>query len=189
MSDDPRTIQATPSGGPSSRWLTVPLEGFAACVLLAMAIMTCIDVIGREVFNAPLNGATELTQVMMPLIIFAVLPAVSYREDHITVDLLDLWYPDAGINVRQLVLNTIIALAMAGVAYQLWILGGELTELNDLTQYLQIPKGPIAYFISVMSAATSIMLFANAARYVRGRGPMSPGAEAADAHHKPLDIT
>ena len=165
-----------------------PLDGFAACVLLAMTIMTCIDVIGREVFNAPLDGATELTQVMMPLIIFAVLPAVSYQEEHITVDLLDLWYPDSGINVRQIVLNVIIALAMAGVSYQLWILGGEFIELNDRTQYLQIPKGPIAYFIGVMSGVTSIMLFINAARYVRGRGPMSPGTGETPPH-RPLDAT
>ena len=52
--------------------------------------MTCIDVVGRYFLNSPLDGATELTQLMMGLIVFAILPTVCYREEHVSVDLLDL---------------------------------------------------------------------------------------------------
>src|SRR3546814_8744945 len=53
-------------------------------------VCTFVDVVGRYVFNSPLPGALELTEIMMASLIFTILPVVSARSDHITVDLLVL---------------------------------------------------------------------------------------------------
>lgn len=163
-----------PSGSPLRRlrWLGVPLDGLAAFVLLGLAFLTCADVISREVFGSPLPATAELTAMLLPLIVFAVLPFLSFREEHIAVDLLDTWTPKQVIRPRQVMINILLAVAMGGVALQLWELGHYLTDFNDRTQFLRLPTGPIAYFIAVMCGLSAIMFFVTAIRYVFGSGPL-----------------
>src|SRR3546814_2116480 len=57
--------------------------GFAATILFCLMVCTFVDVVGRYVFNSPLPGALELTEIMMASLIFTILPVVSARSDHI----------------------------------------------------------------------------------------------------------
>ena len=171
---------AVPSLDSTDAWLKFG-DGASALVLFALMAMTCIDVVGRYFFNSPLDGATELTQLMMGLIVFAILPTVCYREEHVSVDLLDLWMPNSWINVRQAILNLLMAVMMLFVAWRVWISANFMADYGDATEFLAIPYAPITYFIAVMSGAASIAFLVNALRYFRGKGPMSP-------EHQTLEI-
>lgn len=171
MADDP-TDKAP--GSPRAR---LPLilfraatEGVSAVVLFVLMAMTCIDVTGRDLFNSPLNGATELTQLMLGIVVFGVLPVACYREDHITVDLLDSRFPKRLWHPRQALLNFLMAIMMAFVAWRVWVIGALQLDYGDTTEFLRIPLGPISYFIAVMSGIASLGLFAAAVRHLRGRG-------------------
>ena len=156
------------------RWLT---DGTSSLVLFALMAMTCVDVVGRYFFNSPLDGATELTQLMMGVIIFAVLPTVCFREEHISVDLMDIWFPERLINSRQLVISIITTVAMSAVAWRVWIVAERTTEYGDSTEFLGIAYAPIYYFVSVMCAFSAIAIACNIPRYIRGQGPLSPGRD------------
>ena len=106
-------------GNAAANMLRRLTDGTSSLFLFAMMVMTCIDVVGRYVFNSPLNGATELTELFMGILIFAVLPTVSYREEHVSVDLLDLWFPEKLINRRQLLINALAMVMMATVAWRM----------------------------------------------------------------------
>lgn len=160
--------------GPLARVLVRLLEGLAALNLLALMVLTCVDVTGRYLFNAPLDGAVELTRLLMAAVIFSALPVVSWREQHVSVDLMDLVFPRRWINARQAAMNAVAAVALAVVAWRVWILAARAAEYGDETEYLEIPLAPFAYFMSVMSAVTALALAVNVARYLAGRGPMSP---------------
>lgn len=169
MADDvPPGAKASTESQPNKLfgWLT---DGLSAFVLFGLMVMTCIDVFGREVLNAPLNGATELTQLMMGVIVFAVLPVVSLREEHITVDLLDKWFPRRLAPSRQVILNLMAGIMMAVVCWRVWIIGQFQTDYGDGTEFLQIPLGPISYFISILSGFTAVALFVNMYRHLTGR--------------------
>ena len=63
---------------------------YIACVaLFILMVMTFCDVILRSIFNAPIEAATELTRILMAILVFAVLPVMSARGDQIAVDLTD----------------------------------------------------------------------------------------------------
>ena len=67
-----------------------PLLGVAAGVLLfCMMSVTFVDVVLRYIFNAPLRGSFEVTELMLVVLIFAALPLVSRREEHVVMDFLD----------------------------------------------------------------------------------------------------
>ncbi len=154
--------------------LTKAGDGLSSVALFALMVMTCVDVTGRYFFNAPLDGATELTQLMMGVIVFAILPAVCFREEHVSVDLLDLWLPSRWINRRQFILNALMAIMLSAVAWRVWISADFMVEYGDATEFLGIPYAPITYFIAIMNGAAAIAFLFNAVRYVHGKGPMSP---------------
>ena len=108
--------------------LTKAGDGLSSVALFALMVMTCVDVTGRYFFNAPLDGATELTQLMMGVIVFAILPAVCFREEHVSVDLLDLWLPSRWINRRQFILNGLMAIMLSAVAWRVWISADFMVE-------------------------------------------------------------
>lgn len=150
-------------------------DGTSSLFLFAMMVMTCIDVIGRYVFNSPLNGATELTEFFMGILIFAVLPTVSFREEHVAVDLMDLWFPKKLINGRQLIINFVVMIMMATVSYRMFGFALKATDYGDSSEYLEIPYAPIYFFISATCGATAVAVLLNLPRYIKNKGPLSPG--------------
>ncbi len=157
--------QRGPSAGRFGLWLNRLADGASSLVLFALMAMTCIDVIGRYFFNAPLDGATELTQLMLGVIVFAVLPAVCLREEHISVDLLDRWFPAALTAPRSVALNLLMAVMMAAVSWRVWLLAEITADYGDATEFLAIPLAPITYFIAVLSGGGALAFAANAARH------------------------
>ena len=61
----------------------------ASVILLAMMLLTVVDVVARYVFNRPVRGAFEVTELMLVVLIFAGLPLVSYAEGHAVMDFVD----------------------------------------------------------------------------------------------------
>jgi TRAP-type C4-dicarboxylate transport system permease small subunit len=101
-----------------------------------------------------------------------VLPRVSWREEHVCVDIIDLVYPRRFIAVRQIAINALAALFMAVVTWRMWILADRLTDDGEVTMFLRLPKGPLAYFFVVMCATVTVVLALNVMRYAAGRGPL-----------------
>jgi len=61
----------------------------SAAVLFLMMIITAVDVVGRYVLNQPLPGGFEMTEMALAVLIYAALPLVSMRREHIVIDTLD----------------------------------------------------------------------------------------------------
>lgn len=126
-------------------------------LLLATALLTLADVVGRNLLNAPVPGATELTELALVAITFLLYPRVAWRDTHISVDLLD------GIMGRrakwlQWLLAALIGVAVFGVlAWRLWLLGDRISGYGDVTPYLRLPLGPVYYGMSILSGVTAIM--------------------------------
>ena len=60
----------------------------AVCILVAMMILTVLDVILRRVFNSPIPFSLELVEFMMVMTGFLGLAWCAMSESHIRVDLI-----------------------------------------------------------------------------------------------------
>jgi TRAP-type transport system small permease protein len=161
-----------PKQGGLGHWLIRGPDMIAAAMLLALTVVTCVDVFGREVLRAPVKGADELTVVFMALSVYAVFGSITWRESHVCVDLIDMIWPKPLTGARQIALNLIAAAFMAAVTWRIWIVAGRLAGDGEVTEYLRIPKGALAYFFAAMSAIATLCLVANCVRYLLGRGPL-----------------
>lgn len=172
----PREAPARARGG--LRLLLGASDVVAAGTLLALSTVTVVDVVGRYVFNSPIGGADELTVFLMAIGVYAVLPRISRREEHIAVDIIDLVYPRRWLGLRQALLNALGAAFMAMVTWRMELVASRMAGDNEVTMFLRLPKGPLAYFFTAMCAIATAMLAWNVVRYLRGRGPLQVPADA-----------
>lgn len=140
--------------------------GIVASVLLfALMIITFVDVIGRNFLNRPLPGAPELTQIFLATMVLLMLPSVSWRQDHIAVDIVDL-LKSRLLTVVQQILTAVIGAVLFGViGWRLWGLGERAGRFNDATVSLYIPLEPIFYCMSILAGATALTFAASLLRH------------------------
>jgi len=129
----------------------------ASAILFAMMMLTFVDVVARYVFNFPLRGAFEITELMLLVLIFAGLPLVSHADEHVTMDFIDrLLGPRALIFVVRTV-HVLVAAVMFFLTWQVWIKAGRLAGYGDTTDVLKILVGPFVYFMAMMIGLTGLV--------------------------------
>ncbi len=137
-----------------------------AGVLFALMTMTFFDVILRSVLNDPIESATELTRLFMAIIVFSALPMVSWRGEHIVVDLLDGLFNATAARIRDAVVNLASGALLLWPALRVWQLAARAREYGDTTEYLHIPQFYIAYFIAICTFFTAAALLARGGAFI-----------------------
>jgi TRAP-type C4-dicarboxylate transport system permease small subunit len=145
---------------PEHRWerRVDALLGIAASsLLMVMMLLTFVDVLGRYVFNRPIRGGFEITELLLLVLIFAGLPLVSHADEHITMDFIDrLLGPRARLLLDQAVHVSVAAL-MFFMAWQLWIKAGRIAAYGDTTDVLRIAYAPFVYFSAAMLGLSGLI--------------------------------
>jgi TRAP-type transport system small permease protein len=141
------------------------LGGAASAILLAMMLLTVLDVVGRYVFNRPVRGAFEITELMLVVLIFAGLPLVSYADEHAVMDFIDrLLAPGRRRTLRRAV-QAACAAFMFLLAWLVWLKADRIWAYRDTTDVLRIVYGPFVYFMATMIGfAGAIHLYKAVAR-------------------------
>jgi len=129
----------------------------SALILAGMAVLTAIDVIGRDLFNAPVPGGYETTALMLMTLFFLALPIVTARNEHIAVNLIDNVLPPAGLMILQLIFNITAAVVMAVLTWFVWHQAQSILGYGDVTLYLQIPVAPFIFLASASCGVTALV--------------------------------
>jgi len=155
-----------------TRWelgLDKALGFLAAVVLMLLMIITFIDVLGRYLFSAPLPGAFELTEIMMAMLIFAGLPLVSRANQHVTVNLIVGILSPQTLHLQRLITQAIMAVVLAVMSWRMWIKAAEMLEQGDETSYLLLPIAPVAFFMTLMMAFSTLIIAIQFVRIYRSK--------------------
>jgi TRAP-type C4-dicarboxylate transport system permease small subunit len=122
----------------------------ASAILFAMMALTFVDVVARYVFNRPLRGGFEVTELLLLVLIFAGLPLVSHADEHVTMDFIDRWLGPAARRGLNRLIHAVVAALMFFMAWQVWIRAGRVSSYGDATDVLRIAYGPFVYFMAAM---------------------------------------
>lgn len=128
----------------------------AMLALLILMTMTFCDVISRSVFNAPIEASTELSRILLMVVVFAALPWVTLHNAHIGVDLLGPFLDRIGFaRVEGLIL-----ILSAGLLYwpilQILKLAQRAASYGDTTEFLNIPRVYPTSFVLVFTVLTAL---------------------------------
>lgn len=146
----------------------------AGLLLLAMMLLTFADVVGRYVFNTPIRGAFELTELALLALVFAGLPLVSTADEHVTMDFVDKLLPPAARLALQRVVHLVCAAALLGLGWLVWRKANAIAGYGDTTDVLRVPVSPFVYLMSVAVWASGLVHVWKAAFDPAGRASDQP---------------
>jgi TRAP-type C4-dicarboxylate transport system permease small subunit len=137
---------------PKHRWerpAELVLGVAASAVLFAMMLLTFVDVVARYLFNRPLRGAFEVTELMLLVLIFAGLPLVSLAEEHAVMDFIDRVVGPRGTRRVARAVQVVNAAFMFLLCWLVWLKADRIWAYRDATDVLRIVYGPFVYFMAV----------------------------------------
>ena len=129
----------------------------AALALFAIMLLTLADVTGRKLASASVPGSLEITELLLVVVIFAGLPMVSLKGEHVVFDSLDALWPPGFRRVQQALVDLLCMALLFGVAWVIWGKAGDMVSYGDTTAQLLLPLGPFVYGMSVLCAVTGIV--------------------------------
>jgi len=111
----------------ASSWLAeVERAGAAVAsfIVFAMMCMVFTDVIGRKLFNSPVQGAVEVSELALPAIVYLGVAYVQARREHIKLELfssrfsrLATWLQDLFVTSLSLAICVIITVLIGRSAW------------------------------------------------------------------------
>ena len=129
----------------------------ASALLLAMMSLTFVDVVARYLFNRPIRGAFEITELTLLVLIFAGLPLVSHGDEHVTMDFIDRMLPPRALTILIRAVHAMVAALFFFLTWQMIIKANRIAGYGDTTDVLRIPVGPFVYFMAGMILLTALV--------------------------------
>lgn len=147
--------------------LRLLLHAALAGATLLMMLVTVVDVTGRYLFSAPLQGAYELIELSLGLMIMSGMPLVSWQGSQISVSLIESqrarrWYPmlQTGIDLFCLVV-------CCGIAYALFLRAGYLFTTREHSHVLRLLVWPVVGTLAFFWAGVALVHLARVAGWRR----------------------
>jgi TRAP-type C4-dicarboxylate transport system permease small subunit len=140
------------------------IERMAAIFLAAITALMFVSVFLRYLFSWSIPDSYDFMRLMLGIVILWGLASVSYRGEHITVDLLWSFLPRAARRALDVFATSVTLIATGFFA---WMMGSKVLSTradNVLTYDLQFPVW-IYYLVAWIGLAAAVLLLA--ARLIR----------------------
>jgi TRAP-type C4-dicarboxylate transport system permease small subunit len=129
----------------------------ASAILFGLMLLTFVDVVARYLFNRPVAGAFEVTELLLLVLIFAGLPLVTYAEEHAVMDFVDRLLGPGGQRALEAAVQALCAATMGWLAWLIWRKADRIWAYRDATDVLRIVYGPFVYFMAVMIGLAALI--------------------------------
>lgn len=183
MSDASETGGITAGRGRALRAAELALGLMVVLLLMAMMMVTTIDVFGRYVLSRPLPGAFEITEIMLAMTIFIGLPLVCLKEEHVAVTLITERFRPRVRNIHAAIVSVFCAAILLVIAWRLTVHSLQLASYGDVTIFLRMPKGPIGYTMAGFTVLGAMALLVVAREHIAAaRGAKASPPAGGTAH-------
>lgn len=144
--------------------------GYIATVVLGlMMLLTVADVFMRFFFNSPITGTTEITQLMMVIVVFLSLAWGGVTGSHVKVDLIVGRF---GRKTRAIYDVVTLLLSLFIFAIITWRSLLESMQIETTTSLIGVPHAPFYYILTLGFALLTLVivtLIVEACRKVYGK--------------------
>lgn len=143
--------------------------------LFGIMALTFFDVAGRKFLSQSIPGSLELTEGLMVVVIFAALPLVSRRGEHVVFDSLDPYLPSAVRRAQRVAVQLACAATLLALGILMWKTAGTFMDAGETTVFLKIRKAPFIYGMAAMCAlAGAVHVALVLPRHAEGRESAGP---------------
>ena len=124
-------------------------------LLLAMMVLTFVDVVARYVFSAPVYGAVEIIQFLLAVMVFAGFALINNRNEHIVVELFSGPLARRWPRSHRAVVGLTSLLGMGLITGSLWHMAVQAAGRSTASVVLGVP---LSLVIGTMTALCGIAI-------------------------------
>tara|TARA_R110001606_G_scaffold74778_10_gene173351 strand:- start:10748 stop:11287 length:540 start_codon:yes stop_codon:yes gene_type:complete len=124
--------------------------------LFTLMVLTFTDVLGRKFFQ-PITGALEVSEMLMVILLFTALPVVSWRGDHVGLDLVDHFYRGWLDRLTRSLADWVSGVALGLLGQACFVLAARTLGDGDVSSHLRIPIGWFIYLMAFMLMLTAVL--------------------------------
>jgi tripartite ATP-independent transporter DctM subunit len=139
-------------------WLSRRLNNVGTVLLVAMMLVTTIDVIGRYIFNSPLRGASEIAEFLQVIVVFFGVAYTATQKGHVAVDFLFTRLPQRGQRFLIRFVSLVSAALFAVIAWESVAQSLVFKASMRSSPVLEIPDWPFVLVVAFGSGLLSIVL-------------------------------
>lgn len=108
----------------------------AGSILVAMMFLVCCDVVGRYVFNQPIQGTMEITSFLMVAIVYFSLARTQSIKGHIIIDILTMRL-SLRTQLRLALLSNLLGIVLFGlICWQGLLSAADAWKFGEVTEGL-----------------------------------------------------
>lgn len=160
----------------SWQWIELFLEMVISLCLIAMTALTVVDVAGRYFFGAPLQGAFEISELLMGLTVFASLPLATRTESHLTIGLLTEQLQGPARRFHRIIILNVSVLSLAFIGWRMGVQTSIFHQSQISTGSLRLPIWPVAAVMSVLGWFSALVALVLTFAALTGKDAARPSA-------------
>jgi TRAP-type C4-dicarboxylate transport system permease small subunit len=135
--------------------------------LVAMTLVTVLDVGGRYLLNRPLPGALELSELFMVFLVFGCFAYTELQNGHVDVDVLVNRFPRWGRVLCEGLAGLLSAAFWGAVAWQTAVRALDIRGAGETTTILGLPIWPFVAIAALGSALFAFVILVRRADVLR----------------------
>jgi TRAP-type transport system small permease protein len=128
--------------------------------LVAMTVTTVIDVGGRYLFNRPLPGALELSELFMVFLVFGAFAVTELRNGHVDIDVLVAKLPPRGRALSETFAALLSAAFWGAITWRTALHAENVWGAGETTPNLGLPIGPFVWVAVIGTLLFTLALLA-----------------------------
>jgi len=133
------------------------LEWIASALLVAILLITVVDVVFRYLIGRPLAASFELTEILLAVMIFASIGVAMARDDHIEVTLLDPLLERLPRFNRAMRVASRMAIAAAFLLLGIWVFELGQGKRVEFTPVMHLPLAPVAWAVAAALVVAAVL--------------------------------
>ena len=114
--------------------------------LIALMLITAIDVAGRDVFNHPIAGTVELSQYMLAVFVLLGFAYAHQVKAHVAVSIFTSHLNEQARLVLNIIATLLCLFVSCILVWQGWVVGMEEKAVSDM---LRVPQYPFRLLVAV----------------------------------------
>jgi len=146
----------------TDRWLergTRILGWLGGALLLWLMLLTVVAVVMRYVFNAPILGAQDISELTLVAVVFLGLPYCGWTEGHVAVDVISAVVSERRLRIPDAVTRLLGGSLFLFLSWESIEQGLDAREYGAASNLVEIPHHPFFFLIGVCSFLYSMVLF------------------------------
>lgn len=135
--------------------------------VLAMMLLTAVDVTGRYLFSRPVLGSIEMSEFMLALFGMLGMAYTERMDANVRVTVLERFLPGRVTALLNALVYLLSAGIMALLAYQGWMTGIEEFDYRTASDNLGIPVYPFFFLLSLSTGILVLTILAKVCKFTQ----------------------